>query len=175
MKTTTVSCAHCGKEFDRCAAEVKRSERLGRKHYCSRACCGKDNNDHLLRTDEFGNLSPDNKLDQYSPFRDHLKKARMHSTKRPKDFSITLEDLKSQWEKQQGRCPYTDWELENPPTTGHKTQLHPARASLDRIDSARGYTADNIQFVAYMANCAKNSFPEEKLFEFCQAVAAMRK
>lgn len=176
MKTTTVTCAHCGKEFDRYTSEVKRSEKLGRKHYCSRACCGADNNDHLLRTDAFGNLDASNRLDEFSPFRRHLKQARMHASKRrTKECSITLEHLKEQWEKQQGQCPYTGWKLENLPSSGSRSELHPARASLDRIDSSRGYTPDNIQFVAYMANCAKNEFPEEKLFEFCQAVYAMNK
>ena len=48
--------------------------------------------------------------------------------------------------------------------------LTPNRASVDRRDSSKGYTPDNIQFVAIIANFAKNAFPEEQLIEFCYAV-----
>lgn len=35
--------------------------------------------------------------------------------------------------------------------------------SIDRIDSSKGYTADNIQVISYKANRAKNNLTENEL------------
>ncbi|MEO1764581.1 MAG: hypothetical protein AAFR83_22070, partial [Cyanobacteria bacterium J06629_18] len=51
--------------------------------------------------------------------------------------------------------------------------LHPKTASLDRIDSCKGYVFGNVQFVSLMANYAKRDFLEEELLRFCEAVNAI--
>jgi hypothetical protein len=106
----------------------------------------------------------------------HLRLAKRHARERGnQECTITLADLKRQWDKQAGVCPYTGWELENPLTSKwRKLDSHPARASLDRVDSSLGYTPNNIQFVAVIANYAKNSFGEEALLNFCLAVTRYR-
>lgn len=43
-------------------------------------------------------------------------------------------------------------------------------ASLDRIDSTRGYTKDNIRVISYMANRMKNNATEEQLIAFAKGV-----
>ena len=48
--------------------------------------------------------------------------------------------------------------------------LHPKTASLDRIDSCKGYVFGNVQFVSVMANYGKRDFLEEELLRFCKAV-----
>ena len=48
--------------------------------------------------------------------------------------------------------------------------LTPDRASLDRIDSTKGYVKGNIQFVAVMAQYAKHGFTEQELLGFCKRV-----
>lgn len=59
-------------------------------------------------------------------------------------------------------CPYmkTPFEMNN-------KQL---AASLDRIDSTRGYTKDNIRVVSYMANRMKTNATEEQLIAFAKGV-----
>ena len=56
--------------------------------------------------------------------------------------------------------------------TSRTSQLSksPDRASLDRIDSSKGYVKGNVQFVSYMANCAKNEFTSAKLKHFCESM-----
>lgn len=123
---------------------------------------------HCLSKNEFLTT----RRDKYSPFRQYLKLARRRVKSHGRECTITLEYLKEVWEKQSGRCPYTGWELDNPETTAHwdEYQLHPKRASLDRINSSLGYILGNVQFVSVMANFAKRDFQEEELLKFCQAV-----
>jgi hypothetical protein len=44
-------------------------------------------------------------------------------------------------------------------------------ASLDRIDSSKGYAKDNIQWVHTMVNMSKNRYNQQKFVEMCIAVA----
>jgi hypothetical protein len=48
---------------------------------------------------------------------------------------------------------------------------HPQLASLDRIDSSKGYIKGNIQFVSVIANYAKNEMTHDEMLYFCKATA----
>ena len=43
--------------------------------------------------------------------------------------------------------------------------------SLDRINSAKGYHHDNVQWVGASVNLAKNILPDDEFVEMCRAVA----
>ena len=43
-------------------------------------------------------------------------------------------------------------------------------ASLDRIDSSKGYIEGNVQWVTYQANVSKHTMTMEELYEFCRKV-----
>ncbi len=43
-------------------------------------------------------------------------------------------------------------------------------ASLDRIDSSKGYIEGNVQWVTYQANLSKHVMTMEQLYEFCRKV-----
>ncbi|MGB3654265.1 MAG: hypothetical protein WBA41_24070 [Rivularia sp. (in: cyanobacteria)] len=129
-----------------------------------------DIDDTALRISE--SVLGNSRRDKYSPFRQHLKLARRRVKSNGRECNITLEYLKQLWEKQDGRCPYTGWKLDNLQTTSewNSNVLHPKTASLDRIDSCKGYVFGNVQFVSVMANYAKRDFLEEELLRFCRAV-----
>ncbi|OKH44021.1 hypothetical protein NIES2101_29200 [Calothrix sp. HK-06] len=167
--------SNCSKKFGKKLAEIKRSQKLGRPHFCSKACFGK-----LKGLSNFGDKANKDtsylrdliRTDVFSPFRFHLKVMRKSAKHRNQECSVTLSDLKVLWEKQNGICPYTGWSFINLPSTTEceSTPLTINRASVDRIDSAKGYTLGNIQFVAVIANFAKNAFEEEELINFCHDV-----
>jgi hypothetical protein len=166
-----VKCENCGEVFLRSRGEVNRNTKLNRRVFCSRSCQGSgifDNIPKHKRISRPENLVSNNRQDEFSPFRWHYNNAK----RRHKDFDLTLEDLKSQWDKQQGVCPYTGWQLKQMPNTNHKHQLprNPDRASLDRIDSSLGYAVGNIQFISLIAQVAKSDWTEEQLLFFCQSV-----
>lgn len=165
----------CSQEFTKSLAEFKRSEKLGRQHFCCLKCFAqckgiRNFKDKINTSTE--HLQKGSARNEFSPFRYYLKIIKKSSKQRNKEYSVTLEELKFLWEKQQGICPYTGWKLELLPcvTDCENTPLTPRRASVDRKDCSKGYTVDNIQFVAAIANFTKNAFTDQHLIEFCQAV-----
>jgi len=79
------------------------------------------------------------------------------------DYSLTKEDLQLLFEKQNGRCAYTNLELISPTTLKDrvKFQGHPKLISLDRISSELPYTINNVQFVCNWINKGKGNFTDE--------------
>ena len=165
-----VVCEICEKKFTRERGEVNRNIKKKQQICCSKRCLGKccikknipKERQHLSWKDD------------YSPFRLHLRWMRNKNKGRGgrrKPVEVTLQDLKDQWDKQKGICPYTGWKLKNHIHTYEKIGKTPDRASVDRIDSSKSYTKDNIEFVSLMAQFAKNYWKKEELFEFCKAVA----
>ena len=91
-------------------------------------------------------------------------------------MDLTKEYLKTLWEKQKETCPLTKWKMIMPNNSQEwaKKADEPEsirRASLDRINSNKGYTQDNVRFICYMANICKNSYSDDSVREFCTAVA----
>ena len=174
-----VKCEVCDKIIERSNAEIKRNKNKGRRTFCSRQCQGKVNVKNFgdkVNTDT-SQLKKGSKRDEYSKFRFFLKVSKMHIDKRKdkRSHNITLQDLKEQWEKQKGICPYTGWTLITSETLKERVSKTPNRASLDRIDSTKGYEKDNIQFVSLISQYAKNGWSEDVLLEFAKAIVEKKK
>jgi hypothetical protein len=169
-----LTCEMCGRTFTRSSAEVNRNRKLGRRVFCSLECTGQANIANLPPTTETARYLWRGKTpDKYSPFREYLKLIRRRTQEHHEGLALTLEDIKQQWERQNGRCPFTGWQLEIPRTTNWaESPITPRRASIDRIDSSVGYVPGNIRFVSVMANYCKNHFSDEEVIEFCRAVVA---
>jgi hypothetical protein len=91
---------------------------------------------------------------------------RRHARDRKHSFDITIEDAWEKFQTQGGKCALSGLEIYLP--SKHKA---PFTASLDRIDSSKPYTSDNIQWVHKRINIMKNKFSEKEFIEFCKAVA----
>ena len=109
-----------------------------------------------------------NRRDEYSPFKEFFRRARTaYRTSRYGLADIDLPYLKMIWEQQKGICPYTQIKMtlaENPLKYRKIQSLK--KASLDRIDSTKGYIKGNVEFVCSGINLAKNSFTCEEMREF---------
>jgi len=70
--------------------------------------------------------------------------------------------------RQSTECPYFHWTLTHLP--GKQKTL----ASLDRVDSAKGYTVDNVCVISYLANLMKSSADQEELHMFAQGILSMK-
>lgn len=76
------------------------------------------------------------------------------------EFNITPEEMWSVWVKQNGSCAYTGMKL-----------THGIDASLDRIDSSKPYTVDNVQWVLKDINKMKMDLFNDRFIELCRMVA----
>lgn len=163
-------CDNCGNTFQKPLSEYNRNLTLKRHNFCSRSCVGKSNISKLPKYDKEKSYDiskhAGERADKYSPFRGYIKKAKQ----RFKECTITLEDLKNQWELQKGICPYSGVQLKLITHT-IKSDRQINSASLDRIDSSKGYTKDNIQFVSIPLNYMKNNLTHEETIEICKQIA----
>lgn len=166
-------CETCGIIFKRRLAEVNRNRKIGRRIFCSLRCENMtihnipDNIDRYPIKDHAGN-----KKDAYSNYRYIWRIARNRARSTNREFTITLDDLKDLAEKQKFKCVYSGVPLVF--NNGTKSKSDPMHtASLDRIDSSKGYTKDNIQFVSCTANYAKNSITHDQMVEFCRNIVKL--
>lgn len=94
-----------------------------------------------------------------------FQKIKVSAELRGLQFDLTLEDIWFMYTAQEGRCALSGL----PIGWAEVGQLH--TASVDRIDSDRGYLVDNCQLVHKDVNMMKQSFSQEYFVEMCNAVA----
>jgi hypothetical protein len=87
-----------------------------------------------------------------------LYKARENARLGNHDFNLTIEDIIIP-----KYCPYLGVELVT--KKGHKYC-----ASIDRIDSSKGYIKGNIQIISYLANTMKSNATKEELLAFASGI-----
>ncbi len=85
-------------------------------------------------------------------------------------FEITIEEAWKLFKDQNRKCALSGLEL----NFNKKQRSKERTASLDRIDSSKGYTKDNIQWIHRDINIMKNVFNEEKFIELCSKIASHR-
>lgn len=162
-------CDNCNSVFMKPNSEINRNLKKGRKNFCSISCSTSYRNKVNPPKRNTDNLLRGSSKDEFSKFRETLRRAKMHSKAKNREFTITLQDLKEVWENQKGKCVYTGIELELPEydITPHLTKM----ASLDRIDSSKGYTKDNIQFISSCINLMKNNLSDSEIKKFLKEIS----
>lgn len=181
MKMIELKCKECRTMFFRPLKEHKRTTKLGRMVFCSLSC----SMSHINRN----NMPPmsknrriecaerikkyaGNRQDGLSPFRYFITKSKSKNRQHLGTPNITPLYLKTLWERQKGKCSYTNLQMILPKNTqAFHNSGSPIRASLDRIDSSKGYVEGNVEFVCYAINLAKNSFAREQMKEFLHSIA----
>jgi hypothetical protein len=81
-------------------------------------------------------------------------------------FEVTKEYLWQLYEQQNGKCALTGLEI----IFADKT-TEPNEASLDRIDSSKGYVNGNVQWVHKDINKMKMELPQERFIKLCKFVS----
>jgi hypothetical protein len=168
MKTVEVICEFCQDPFQRSIKEYNRSIRNKTKMFCDRSCACSYGLKVSPRKGDASRLNPANKLDKFSPFRYFVSKSRSEERKSwYGESDLTIEYLQDLWEKQNGICPYTNYQMELPQSTQDAAiKGTPKRASLDRMDSNKGYIQGNVEFVCLAVNYAKNRFSRDDMMSF---------
>lgn len=87
------------------------------------------------------------------------------------EFNLTIEEAWEIFEKQEGKCVFTGKKL--------KHQRHGVNnsknASIDRIDSSKGYSKDNIQWTEARINIMKKQYSNQEFLEIIKEIQAYTK
>lgn len=85
------------------------------------------------------------------------------------DLNITAKDIENLYIKQNKKCALSGVEIDFGKRI--KKSKYYCSASLDRIDSSKGYELDNIQLVHKDVNLMKQSYTQEKFIEWSCLIA----
>lgn len=167
--TIDMFCSHCQKEFKYLKKEhVRRVKAEKTKFYCSRACSIRMNNQNITSerrarlVKNFGDITG-NTFGKKGRFVQYLRKAKG----RLRDFNLTDEYLETIWT---GRCALSGIPIQLKEGIKRGRSMTMTSASLDRKDSSKGYLKENVQFVAYGINLAKNSFSDDDVKQFLSKI-----
>ena len=87
------------------------------------------------------------------------------------EFNISIEDVWNLFLQQNRKCALTGIDIKFNP---RKSKLKEATASLDRIDSSKGYIIDNVQWVHKVINNLKMDLDEQEFIDWCNKVSEYR-
>lgn len=183
MSTTNIKCECCGKIFDKPNKEINRSKKKGFANCCSRSCTATLRNQNLpteywkKQYKKHPTLKghENNRLDELSPFRHLINSGRASIKKHRGNIEINAQYLKELWEKQNGVCPYTGLRMLLSETSSTKHKINSLKkASLDRIDSTKGYIKGNVEFVCMAINLAKNNRTKQEMTDFINEIKSVK-
>jgi len=89
--------------------------------------------------------------------------------KRGKTIEITKEQAFEKFQKQNNKCALTGISLHFTKLTTNYWRY--TNASIDRIDSDKQYSLDNIQWVEKRVNMMKQKYTQQEFIELCKLVA----
>lgn len=93
-------------------------------------------------------------------FRRSYNKFQKSANSRQIEWSLTFEEFESIFN---GFCSLTGWPID--------IGFADSTASLDRIDSSKGYEPENVRWVHKMVNMCKNKYSDELFIKMCVAIA----
>ena len=99
-------------------------------------------------------------------------KTKQNAKCRGLELSITIEFVWELFEKQGRKCALSGLPLEIPVSDkSRREDITRFNASLDRKDSSKGYTPENVQWIHKVINKMKMELPEDVFIEFCRRIA----
>jgi hypothetical protein len=96
-----------------------------------------------------------------------LNKCRQRAREKKFSFGLTKEWVAEKIKT--GRC-----EVSGIPFVLNGGNKHKYAPSLDRADSSKGYTVDNVRVVVWMFNQAKSTYSDDEMFVFCTLYVLFR-
>lgn len=173
MKTKVLECATCKTEFEKPMNEYRRRIKLGKTDfYCSLSCSGKSpKNLNMIYEASIPHqfVGGENKLlTEEDKLKSSMREFARRVKNRKKKFfeELDIEKMVEIWNHQNGKCIFTGVDLVLPRDDRYKTISNNYKASIDRIDSSKPYTIDNIQFVSFTVNNLKSDMNEGGVEEF---------
>ena len=101
----------------------------------------------------------------------HYSSIKHNALRRNISFDVSLEFLWRLFEKQNGLCALTQLPITLLPLIKNSNvNWDVISASVDRIDSTKGYTEDNVWWVHKEVNRLKNNYSVEELVSWCKLI-----
>lgn len=97
---------------------------------------------------------------------------RINAEKRDLLLAVSIAEVWDLFLRQERRCALTGLVISFAYVTGRQGAI---TASLDRIDSSKPYTLDNVQLVHKDVNMMKKNLPEARFIEICTLIANQAK
>jgi hypothetical protein len=97
--------------------------------------------------------------------------AKDRAVKHKIQFDLTVEYIQQMLEACNWRCYYSGVRM-NLETGNGKGNFNHLKVSIDRIDSAKGYTANNIVLCCRIVNSMKSDLGVEEFLDWCKLIAA---
>jgi 5-methylcytosine-specific restriction endonuclease McrA len=94
--------------------------------------------------------------------------ARQRAKNKGLAFDIDIDFVVDMFHEQEGRCALTGREMTYRGDKGSQEMFH--SFSIDRVDSSKGYTRDNIQLLCWGANSIKSNMSTELLFDLIREI-----
>lgn len=148
-----VECIHCGKQDERNGKNLRTRKDKNSCKDCHSKTIGK----RLCKANWKG--TKDIPLSYFTA----LKSA---AAKRGYEFTISIQDLQKLLENQGGRCALTGQRL----AIGKGIRPSNQTASVDRIDSNKGYTLGNVQWVLKEINFMKQTLSQDRFLELAKLI-----
>lgn len=175
--TTILTCPICNKEYYKTNSEIKRNLKLNRTNFCSLTCSSKYTINHkedminyrisFKNYEHLKELNLKRQKEALLNFKYYLR----NTVKKRQIVDINSEYLKELWNQQKGICPYTGINLIPQLLSKSVNKDNPfIYASLDRIDSSKGYIKGNVEFVSIGINLLKNKFSKEVTINFINLI-----
>jgi hypothetical protein len=143
---------------------------LNRKMGVVKSCgCLKEENDSKRGKDSPYYLGHEGLSQKF--FNDHILRLSkgyngMSNKRNPVDINIDKEYLWNLFQKQNGKCKLSGLEITLPTYWNDKFYT----ASVDRIDSSKGYIDGNVQWVHKHINLMKNTFDNDYFIKMCKSI-----
>lgn len=103
-----------------------------------------------------------------------MNRLRHRAKKRKMKWNLDLKFLTCLFEKQKGKCVLSGLELIMAGSVSRHRKGE-TTASIDRIDSSKGYTKNNVQWVHKRINNMKNDLPDSEFIRLCRQVVNKQK
>ena len=141
---------------------------------CSLCLCQKEDKNFLKGRTGLCNKCSKKLWEQNNPTKVRAQRLYGNATKRAKTMNWPVPDFDSTWiyEKiEKGFCEVTGipFDLVSETRKGVHAK-NPWVPSIDRTDSSKPYTKDNVKIVVFMYNVCKSEFSHEDVIQFCKKV-----
>jgi hypothetical protein len=101
----------------------------------------------------------------------YISEIKCRAKRNNQEFKVTIEQLWEIFLKQEKKCALSGKLLTFAGLRARRKNRELQTASLDRIDSSKGYTIDNVQWIHKDINKMKQEFNQEYFIKLCQEIS----